>query len=571
MEGTITQLGLQNYLINEKLEKESLFKHSYKNHMNFARDTRKVQFDNSVDFGKDISFKISENGRYGDLINNITLEFELPDLTDLLTTTNNQVGYCNGIGYAMIKEVILKIGGNVINKLSSEWMHTWSRFTIPHGKIDVFNDGIKFFFTNASSNFKGGLVTIPLMFWFSQICNTSYKNKLIFPLIAMRNAEIELIVKLKPLHELLISNDNSSLTVQQLNSLHIENNNILIDYIILTTEERLKYLNAKKQIYLITQIQEERYSILANSTVAKININNFKYPITELFWFIRSNTNLLRKDYFNYTDALTGDPSRQGYYTTAKLIFDGRERTPELSSNSFTIIEPLKMHTNAPLKSQISCYSFALEPENLGQPTGNCNFSGLHEPILHLKLKSNIPQSDFFIYGINYNVLQIDDRGNVWLLHNLSKSSPSELPDINNPSYSEQCNLSINEANKAKELIAEINKLNLFTDGRQIETALQNIINEEKRKEIINLRGDDNCIDTNEGEFDLGHVNPLLSSLIAEVKRINNVMNDNESNIITRDNIRFVDVGGMLININNIESFLHHLKTSSNSNFNSKS
>lgn len=428
MEGTITQLGLQNYLINDKSEKISLFKHSYKNHMNFAKDTRRLQFTNIVNFNRDVYFKISENGRYGDLINNIVLEFELPDLSDLLTTTDNQIGYCNGIGYAMIKEVVLKIGGNVINTLSGEWMHTWSRFTIPHGKLKVFDDGIKYFNNNIPSNFKGGLVTIPLIFWFSQIFNTTYDNKLVFPLIAMRNTEIELIVKLRPLKDLLISNDGSSLTNEQLNNLNIIDHSILIDYIILTPEERIKYLNAKRQIYLINQIQEERFSIKANETVTKIDIKNFKYPITELIWFIRSNNNLLNKDYFNYTNSLSGDSTRQGYYKTAKLIFDGRDRIPELSSNSFTIIEPLKAHNNIPLKSQISCYSFALEPENFGQPTGNCNFSGLHEPLLNITLKPNIPLSEFIIFGINYNVLQIDDNGNVWLLHNLSKSSPSQLP-----------------------------------------------------------------------------------------------------------------------------------------------
>ena len=34
-----------------------------------------------------------------------------------------------------------------------------------------------------------------------------------------------------------------------------------------------------------------------------------------------------------------------------------------------------------------------------------------------------------YVYGINYNVLQIDDKGNSWLLHNLSKSTPKTISE----------------------------------------------------------------------------------------------------------------------------------------------
>ena len=33
---------------------------------------------------------------------------------------------------------------------------------------------------------------------------------------------------------------------------------------------------------------------------------------------------------------------------------------------------------------------------------------------------------------MNYNVLQTDNGGNAWLLHNLSKSAPTVFPDQTN-------------------------------------------------------------------------------------------------------------------------------------------
>lgn len=567
MEGTITQLGLNNYLINNKQPKESFFKHTYKNYFNFAKDTRILQFDNTVDFSKDISIKLSDKGRYGDLINNMILELDLPNLSDILSSTNNQVGYCNGVGYAIIKEAILKVGGYTINTISGEWMHTWTRLCIARDKQDVFNDSIKYFINNLASNFKGGKVHIPLTFWFCQLLSSKLDPSLSFPLVAMRNAEVELVIKLRSLSDVIVTNDNSTITNTNLN---IVNHSLLVDYIILTPEERMKYINAKKQMYLINQIQQNTYTIDSNSSVANINLRNFKYPITELLWVFRPFSNLNKNDYFNYTTSFSGDPQRDGFYTTAKLTFDGRDRIPELHSLTFTNDEPIKSHTNVPLKSQISCYAFALEPENISQPSGSCNFSELHEPRLTITMRNDIsiPASELIIFGINYNVLQIDDKGNVWLLHNMSKSAPSELPDLSKGRYLDECNLTVKESRNAKELIAEINKLNLFTDPRTIETGLQNIINDAKINEIKNGRVDPTCINLDEGNLDSGAVNPLLTSLRDEVKRINQVLlkakKRDSSGVFTDDTKRFIDVGGQLINVEDFNSFLRNVLARTN-------
>ena len=52
MEGSKTQLNLPNYLINNNDKTVSFFKHGYKNYQNFVRETRKLNFQNSFDYGK---------------------------------------------------------------------------------------------------------------------------------------------------------------------------------------------------------------------------------------------------------------------------------------------------------------------------------------------------------------------------------------------------------------------------------------------------------------------------------------------------------------------------------------
>ena len=53
MEGSITQLGLSNYLINNNAGAVSFFKHAYKNHTNFVKDTRELSFKNGINFWAD--------------------------------------------------------------------------------------------------------------------------------------------------------------------------------------------------------------------------------------------------------------------------------------------------------------------------------------------------------------------------------------------------------------------------------------------------------------------------------------------------------------------------------------
>lgn len=547
MEGTITQLGLKSYLINEKQPQTSFFQHSYKNYYNFAKDTRKLNFRSMLNFGKRVGFRLDTDGRYGDLVTNMMLQVELPDISELRTPLGYNVGYTNGIGNALIKEIQLKIGGNIVETQSGEWMDIWSSLAIPEGKQRAYNNLIKKFSGQYPSNFKGGVIFIPIFFWFCQNVNANTKDNtaLTLPLIGMRNCEIEIIVEFRSISELLIYENTDTLPSSVLNSLSIGKNYMLIDYVTLQTEERIKYLNAKKQMYLITQTQMQTYQYAENQTSINVSLKTFKYPITELIWVLRSNTNKNANNYFNYTDSLINDPNRSGFIASGKLVFDGRDRLAEMDGSFFTDVEPFKLHDSVPDKNTISCLSFSLDPENFASPSGSCNFSYLHEPRLQLTAKSGIPAGELLLFAINYNVLQMDNSGNVWLLHNLSKSAPDELPDINRPRYLDECNLAIDEEAKAKALINKINKINKYINPRDIEPGIANIIK--------------SSIDNNGREHNV--INALLDGLNSEIDKISTKINELLNNGEDIDNImeRGVEIGGKIISIAKINDYLTYL------------
>ena len=114
MEGSITQLGLSNYLINREGQAVSFFKYAYKNHTNYVKDTRELNFKNGINFGQSASFRFDEDGKYGDLITNIMIAIDLPDVSSYRNINGRKFGYCNAVGNAIAKNIYLRINGDII-------------------------------------------------------------------------------------------------------------------------------------------------------------------------------------------------------------------------------------------------------------------------------------------------------------------------------------------------------------------------------------------------------------------------------------------------------------------------
>lgn len=440
MEGAKTQLKLKNYLFNKRGKQEFYFNHQYKNYSNYTKFTKNLEFSSSVDFGQTLYFDFNKNGMYGDLISNIILEFTLPDISSLKTSTNSRIGYTNAVGNALIKKLTFKIGGHIVEQHNSEYMDIISTMNVPYSKTRMYNYMIKRFNSQNTSNFQGGIVQIPLMLWFCQVMKEN--NNMVLPLIALNRSRVELYIELRSLSDLLIYDDTSTISSSDLSSLSMGDNSIMIDYILLEDEERLRYLNAKKQYYLITQSQYVDKSLISGTSAENISLRSFKYPIIELFWVIRKNSNKTANNYFNYTNNDIDDAFKSGFITKGKMLFNNVDRAEEMSGDYFSIAEPFKYHDVSDPGLHINMYSFSNEPDNISQPTGTCNFSNIYDPRLVLTLKNMTDNGEIMIFGLNYNILQIDESGRAYLLHTLSKSTPEGIqaerdndinPNINHP------------------------------------------------------------------------------------------------------------------------------------------
>ncbi len=438
MDGSITQLGLSNYLINADGPTVSFFRHSYKKHTNYVKDTRELYFKNGVKCGQTSGFRFDEDGKYGDLITNIVVAIDLPDISGYTNVNGHKIGYCNGIGNVIAENIYLRINGNLIDQHTSEWMNIYGDLTVKPGCKDNYYEMIQQYSDNTytATSFQGGRIYIPLQFWFCRNI-TSRNSSLVFPLCSLYNSTIELTLDFRPFNTLLVAEDGVLTGAPKLD---IENGSLLVDYVILDEDERKHYLNVPKQLNIISQLQFYKYDVDANTKSETFSLKSMHYLVTEIIFVFRSNNALNSNDYFNYSDSLIL-ANKSNPIKNVRLIYDGRDRIKTTPASNFTTLEPTKVHTNTPVNKFIHVYSFALEPEKLEQPNGVMNFSELQEPLLHLGFNDGIPSGTLYVYAVNYNVL-LGIQGAGWLLHQLSKSVPTVFPDLDciptSPAYKSQ-------------------------------------------------------------------------------------------------------------------------------------
>ena len=139
----------------------TFFKSVYKQHSNFTKDTQLLQFENNIKLGTNHYCVIK---RYGDLLSNLYLYIELPEITSA-DSNETWKGYVNGVGYSIIKSVSLDIGGLIIDKLDYTWLDIYNELYDQKSDdlIGKFNTDI-----SLQENSNSKKLYIPLKFWFTK-------------------------------------------------------------------------------------------------------------------------------------------------------------------------------------------------------------------------------------------------------------------------------------------------------------------------------------------------------------------------------------------------------------------
>lgn len=432
----------------------TFFKKVFKTHTNFAMESIKVDFNRTDTNIYEKTILKAKIPRHADLVAQMYLVFDLPEI---ISDSVMKFRWIPNIGEAIIDNYYISIGGSIIDKQSGEYIHLLNNLSLTADKRDSFNrmsgnilkhynpEEYALSITNLSNpplRYRIGSayphytpydplhpelytpsiptrrIYVPLMFWFNREMGSA------LPLVSLQYSEVELTIELRPwaqLYNIFYNKGgvqdyyapNTYIQAHQLKNF-VSNikqtflvSNTIIDcrcyleanYIYLDELER-QYFAYKPLEYLIEQVTTvNSYNLQEYNTIDMVLQN----PVKEIYWVLRrSDANVWNK-WFDYQDQF------DKILKTAKLLFNGIDRIDEKEGEFFNYLQPYQHHTGNP-KDGLYVYSFAIEPENLQQPSGSCNMSRINSIQFYLvtkKPKNTTYKFDATFYVISYNFLRI--------------------------------------------------------------------------------------------------------------------------------------------------------------------
>ncbi len=384
----------------------TFFKVVYRRHTNFAMESIEQTFNGNVALGRRVTATISRNG---DLIKDMWLECEFDYRgADTDSATDDAVPVY-GLGNALVKQVEVEIGGQLIDRQYGEWLDIWSELSTPEGKRVGYDEMVGNVDDTTTPNTR---LDVPLMFWFNR------NPGLALPLIALQYHEVKINLELETATNLSTASD-------KLVALGSGGISFWVDYIYLDTDERRRFAQVSHE-YLIEQVQFTGDETITPGSTFRSDLS-FNHPCKELIWVDQTSDGARGSGDADSQPckfaplSVDGDSAADG---TAKLQLNGHDRFTERRHEYFLRVQTYKHHTHMPRANRtlalgdgivednaqfIYVYSFALNPED-HQPSGTCNFSRIDNAVLSFTkpyLSDTATSGIVKIFAVNYNVLRI--------------------------------------------------------------------------------------------------------------------------------------------------------------------
>jgi hypothetical protein len=426
----------------------------YKRHTNFAIEAMRVNFTGAPVYGQRVVAVVNRNA---DLVWNTYVEITLPDTTGPDASGSEgasddiywSAGHRRRLGYALLQQIEVEIGGQIIDRHYGEWLYLWETLSAPLDtavKLDSLVGG-PYSGTVSTSLTCGGrppVLYVPLQFWFNR------NPGLALPLIALQYHEVRFNITLGDATNLVSTNSSntSANTIPKAAAAlpALRDMALYLDYIYLDVDERRKFAQESHE-YLIEQLQYEGQQQITTSS-ARLDLT-LNHPIKELIWVFQDS---------RYTDcgAVTSvnDPETSALATytmpftyndivnRCRLQINGQDRFDERYGDYFWKVQPYQHHTGGsfgPIRratvsggttsgntvagatltfataNPINVYSFAIKPEE-HQPSGTCNFSRIDSATLVFDSVTSgaagtFPNKtypyNFRIFAVNYNIFRI--------------------------------------------------------------------------------------------------------------------------------------------------------------------
>jgi hypothetical protein len=414
----------------------SHFVESFKKHSDFSSEYVDIKPENNdADFGKIVRFKIPQN--QGDLLKTLSVKMTLPEIIVTATTM-----YIESVAHALIEHVDLIIGGEVVQRLTSDYLQIYSEQNVTQTKQKALEQLVGKYPLQTSDRLVGevsgsaGIVIndtlgldseekffVDLPFYFHG------HPELALPLCAIKKQEIELEFKLRKAEDLVIKGDGSYKNLEE--TLKLKEFELCAEVVFLDCAERIKIENTPID-YLITQLQQDVFDVGVGVNEGKFKLD-FTNPVKELYFVIQRQGSNVNAGSYSATPTIANE-NYQGNFVT---IFD-YDNTSNVQDGKFILYENLDYltlrlddqdiitrdtgnpiflkaiqaaihHSKTQLIRRFYSYSFALQPEEW-YPTGHINFSLIKDQILNLSLTSCPDfRRQIRVYALSYNILRVGE------------------------------------------------------------------------------------------------------------------------------------------------------------------
>jgi hypothetical protein len=383
--------GAQDVRLTYKPQK-TFWKSCYKRYTNFAIETIEGVIQGQVRLGGTLVHTLQRNG---DLASRTYLVLEFIKVSDLRTRRaspsgvpatdraqaindlGDNVRLINAVGFHAIDEIRVLIGGHEFDKMTNfdlrimEDLCTDERRRLRQliGDFDSDADGVAHTatVTNVAAPTETVRFYVPLYFWWSEWCRRDQS----LPLIGLQYHTVQLQVRMKARADLIRwlyfqdpagnrdvgygSTDVASNPVSKTNIATtvgggtLNDAFFLIDYVFLDTRER-KAFSCKCLEYLITQTQQQTFSVAGSFTTASL-VLNANHPVTYTSFFFQRTAARDNNDWDNWTGfavpraaviaPIINPPVRDvDFITTATIQFNSQNLHQARQAVWWRLVEP---------------------------------------------------------------------------------------------------------------------------------------------------------------------------------------------------------------------------------------
>jgi hypothetical protein len=191
-----------------------------------------------------------------------------------------------------------------------------------------------------------------------------------------------------------------SYSLSKLTNLHLGDTFLLVNYVYLDDEERMKFAQSKHD-YLIEHVYfTENNEITGPVEAVNIDIDN---PCKYMLWVLQQDYLYNAKIYDDYTDG-----KGNNLIIDETILLNQNERLTLRDEKYFSLIQPYEFCRNTP-PTGINMYSFGLNI-NSTQPSGTCNMSKIETVEIKMRTKPILSTNNYGIcrvYCETYNILRV--------------------------------------------------------------------------------------------------------------------------------------------------------------------